>query len=82
MARSHWREAAEWADRWMQCDPLSEDAARCAIESRFLMGERGAALACYNEYRERLPREYWHGPKCRPSDRRAASGGGGGRSTG
>src|SRR6266542_1582642 len=26
LARSHWREAAEWADRWMQCDPLSEAA--------------------------------------------------------
>ena len=57
LARSHWREAAAWADRWMQCDPLSEEAARCTIESRFLMGDRGAALACYDEYRERLRRE-------------------------
>src|SRR5207249_1176973 len=50
LARSHWREAAAWADRWMQCDPLSEEAARCAIETRFLTGDRSAALACYNEY--------------------------------
>ena len=49
-----WREAAERADRWLACDRLSEEAARAAIEARYLAGDRGSALAKFAEYRAAL----------------------------
>jgi DNA-binding SARP family transcriptional activator len=49
-----WREAAERADRWLACDRLSEEAARVAIEARYLAGDRGSALAKLAEYRAAL----------------------------
>ena len=58
-----WREAVEWADRWLASDPLSEHAARAAIEARYLAGDRGAALAKLGEYRAALLRE----TGCEPS---------------
>ena len=57
IARSHWREAAAWAERWLACEPLSEEAARLAIEALYLAGDRGAALERFREYRERRARE-------------------------
>jgi DNA-binding SARP family transcriptional activator len=59
-----WREAAERADRWLACDRLSEEAARAAIEARYLAGDRGAALAKLTEYRAALLRE----TGCEPSN--------------
>jgi DNA-binding SARP family transcriptional activator len=58
-----WREAAERADRWLACDRLSEEAARVAIEARYLAGDRGAALAKLAEYRAALQGE----TGCEPS---------------
>ncbi|HTR21322.1 MAG TPA: AAA family ATPase [Gemmatimonadales bacterium] len=55
--QSRWREAVELAERWAACDPLSEEAARLAIECRYLMGDRAAALARYQQFRERLARD-------------------------
>jgi DNA-binding SARP family transcriptional activator len=49
-----WRQAAEGADRWLACDRLSEEAARAAIEARYLAGDRGSALAKLAEYRASL----------------------------
>lgn len=57
MARSHWREAVVWADRWLACDPLSDEAARIVIEALYLAADRGAALARFAEHRARLERE-------------------------
>ena len=63
MGQWRWREAADLADRWLVSDPLSDEAARFAIEARYLSGDRGAALACFTEYRTRLMRE----TSCEPS---------------
>ncbi len=57
MDQRRWREAVERADRWLACDRLSEEAARVAIEARYLAGDRGAALAKLAEYRAALLRE-------------------------
>jgi DNA-binding SARP family transcriptional activator len=62
MDRRRWREAAERADQWLACDRLSEDAARVAIEARYLAGDRGAALARLADYRSALLRETGCGP--------------------
>jgi DNA-binding SARP family transcriptional activator len=61
--RREWRAAVDRADRWLACDPLSEEAARAAIEARYLAGDRGAALAKLGEYRSVLVRE----TGCEPS---------------
>ncbi len=64
MDRRRWREAVELADRWLACDRLSEEAARVAIEARYLAGDRGAALAKLAEYRTALLEE----TGCEPSN--------------
>jgi DNA-binding SARP family transcriptional activator len=58
-----WREAIERADRWLACDRLSEEAARVAVEARYLAGDRGAALAKLANYRSALRQE----TGCEPS---------------
>ncbi len=58
-----WREAIERADRWLACDRLSDEAARAAVEARYLAGDRGAALAKLAEYRAALRQE----TGCEPS---------------
>ena len=63
MDRRRWREAAERADRWLASDRLSEEAARVAIEARYLAGDRGAALGKLTEYRAALMSE----TGCEPS---------------
>src|SRR2546425_357486 len=57
IAQSHWREALDWAERWLACEPLSDEAARLVIESLYLAGDGGAALARFREYRDRLAHE-------------------------
>ena len=52
-----WRDAGVAADRWLASEPLSEEAARLAVESLFLSGNRGGALARFAGYREALHRE-------------------------
>ncbi|HEU5304223.1 MAG TPA: AAA family ATPase [Gemmatimonadales bacterium] len=63
MGQWRWREAIELTDRWLKCDPLSDEAARLGVEARYLSGDRGAALARFNEYRAALQRE----TGCEPS---------------
>jgi DNA-binding SARP family transcriptional activator len=63
MGQWRWRDAVELADRWLASEPLSDEAARLAIEARYLSGDRGAALACFTEYRASLLRE----TGCEPS---------------
>lgn len=55
--RSRWKEAVTWAERWLACDPLSDEAARLAIEGLYLGGDRGAALALCAERRAVLAKE-------------------------
>jgi len=57
IAQSHWREALGWAERWLACEPLSDEAARLVIESLYLAGDGAAALARFREYRDRLAHE-------------------------
>src|SRR2546426_4479094 len=57
IAQSHWREALGWAERWLACEPLSDEAARLVIESLYLAGDDAAALARFREYRDRLVHE-------------------------
>jgi DNA-binding SARP family transcriptional activator len=57
MAKSRWREARGWADRWLASDPLSDEATRLLLETLYLSGDRAGALARFREYRDRLARE-------------------------
>ena len=63
MGQWRWRAAVEVADRWLRCDPLSDEAARLAIEACYLAGDRGAALARFADYRTVLASE----TGCEPS---------------
>src|SRR5207247_2175546 len=44
IADSRWRDAVAGADRWVACDPLSEEATRLAMEAHYLAGDCGARL--------------------------------------
>lgn len=57
MGQWRWREAVEFADRWLESETVSDDAAYLAVEARYLSGNRTAALSRYAEYRELLARE-------------------------
>ncbi len=57
MTRSHWREAAGIAERWLAVDPLSDEATRVAVESHYMLGDPAAALARLAEYRAHVTRE-------------------------
>ncbi|HXY69073.1 MAG TPA: AAA family ATPase, partial [Gemmatimonadales bacterium] len=54
MAASDWRTAAKWADVWLECEPMSEEGTRTAMEACYLAGDRGAGLARFAAYRDRL----------------------------
>jgi DNA-binding SARP family transcriptional activator len=70
MDQRRWRDAAQWAERWWACDRLCEEAARVAIEARYLTGDRGAALGRLSEYRAALIQE----TGCEPSQALTALG--------
>ena len=57
MARSHWREAVCWSERWTAQEPLSDEATRFLVEALYMAGDRGEALARYEEHRRHLARE-------------------------
>ena len=63
LAHGRWREAMDLGDRWLACDPLSDEAARLTIEARYLSGDRGAALARFRQYSAILLQE----TGCEPS---------------
>ncbi len=57
IADSRWRDAVSGADRWLACDPLSEEATRLAMEAHYLDGDCGAALGRFATYRVRLAQD-------------------------
>src|SRR6266550_3396793 len=57
IADSRWRDAVSGADRWLACDPLSEEATRLAMEAHYLDGDCGAALGRFATYRARLAQD-------------------------
>jgi predicted ATPase len=63
MGQWRWRDAVDLANRWLSTDPLSDEAVRLGIEACYLSGDRGGALARYQEYRATLLRE----TGCEPS---------------
>ena len=63
MGQWRWRDAVDYADRWLACEPLSDEAARLVIEAAYLSGNRGASLARFADYRTVLKRE----TGCEPS---------------
>lgn len=63
MGRWRWREAADFAERWLTSDPLSDEAVKLLVEAQYLSGDRGAALGRFTEYRTNLKRE----TGCEPS---------------
>ncbi len=54
---SRWQDAVTWGNRWLESDPLSDDASRIVIEAVYLSGDRAAALSKYAEYSERVVKE-------------------------
>jgi DNA-binding SARP family transcriptional activator len=54
MSQWRWREAVDFADRWLEGDPVSDEAAQLAVEARYLSGNRSAALSRYAEFRTQL----------------------------
>ena len=63
MSQWRWREAVDFADRWLAGDPVSDEAAQLAVEARYLSGNRSAALTRYAEFRTELAGE----AGCEPS---------------
>ena len=57
MARWRWHDAAVLADRILDTDPLSDDAARMAAEAWYMSGDRGEALARCAAHETRLADE-------------------------
>jgi DNA-binding SARP family transcriptional activator len=48
------REAISWTRRWVELDPLAEDATRELVRRLSAAGERSSAMAAYARLRERL----------------------------
>ncbi len=57
LAGSRWREAAGAAARWLDYEPLSDEAARVAVEAAWMAGDRAGALARLASHRDHLARE-------------------------
>lgn len=57
MGQWRWRDAVDAADRWLASEPLSDEAARLAIEARYLAGDRGGALARFLDFKTTFKRE-------------------------
>jgi DNA-binding SARP family transcriptional activator len=63
MGQWRWRDAIDLTERWVKIEPLSDEAVRLSVEAHYLSGDRGAALARFNEYRAILMQE----TGCEPS---------------
>jgi DNA-binding SARP family transcriptional activator len=57
MAKWQWRDVIARADRWLELEPLSDEAARLLVEALYLAGDRPAALARFAAFRDRLKGE-------------------------
>jgi len=57
IADSRWHDAVAGAERWLACDPLSEEATQLAMEAHYLEGDCGAALGRFATYRARLAQD-------------------------
>jgi len=57
MMQWRWREAADWADRVLEADPLSDEAARVAVEGWYMAGDRGRALARFSDHERHMVEE-------------------------
>ena len=53
-ARREWHRASELAEKWLQLEPSSDDAAHLLVEGRYLDGDEAGALNAYAEFRARL----------------------------
>lgn len=54
MYQWRWREAADWAERWLGHDPLSDEAGRITVEALYLVGDVDAALRRYRDFETQL----------------------------
>jgi len=61
-AASDWGAVVRWAERWLEHDPLAEDAARAAMEGLYLGGNPAGALRAFEGYRDRLLAETGRAP--------------------
>ena len=50
LAELDWRAAARAADRWRSADPVSDEAARTAMEARLLSGDHDGPLRIFEEH--------------------------------
>ena len=57
MVQWRWRDAAAWADRALDVDPLSDEATRIAVEALYMGGDRSEALSHYAQHERRLAEE-------------------------
>jgi len=57
-ATEAWTACQDVAERWLDVEPLSSQAAVCYLESLANVGENGQVLAAYERLRARLRREY------------------------
>ncbi|WP_110885852.1 ATP-binding protein [Deinococcus yavapaiensis] len=57
LARGETSEAVELAERWMDADPLAEDAHRALMRAHYDLGDRPAALRAYHRCKMLLRRE-------------------------
>ena len=62
MGRWQWRDAAAEAARWLDWDPLADEAVRLLVEALYLAGDRSAALGRFAEFRDRLQAETGQSP--------------------
>jgi DNA-binding SARP family transcriptional activator len=57
LASSRWRAATETARRWLECEPLSDDAAHLLAQAEYMAGDRARALRELREHLSRVRRE-------------------------
>jgi DNA-binding SARP family transcriptional activator len=61
--------AMEYAQVWVQLEPLSEEAQRQVIRLHYLLGDRGAALSAFENFKQLLQRELGVTPLPKTLDR-------------
>jgi DNA-binding SARP family transcriptional activator len=56
-ADSDWSAVVHWAQRWLDHEPLAEEAVRATMEGHYLGGHPAAALDVFERYRRQLKAE-------------------------